>query len=348
MPTGYVSFINRAKHYGFIDSPELNIDQIFFHSTNCKKKYTEIHKGDQVLFEFDPNLDYETGAKEVSFIRNASLDHLKRDFSNNTTLKGYLKKIDGNYYVKDKETYIFIRLVIAGYETNIEEVYEKKIDSIVEYKIITFTKNNKIRAININREYLPNCKLLTIGNETEGQIIEITSYGFLIIIYDNIKGFLPNSLARKSNETLEVGDLINITCISTGDNYDNVIFDLTKNIYKEIQLKYEQVKFIESLRNGDRYIGNVKDIHNFGVFISFGLAEGLLHINHILGETNTLSKDSRKAFSKLIKEIFKKGIKIEIIYDYQIDDKISLLWDINSDINKELFLEVYIKYKSLL
>ena len=146
MAEGYISFISSSGHYGFIDSPDLLHDHIFFHSSNCKKSYKHIIKGDKVNFELSPNGEKGDEATNISFIQNTNLDSLKKDFENNKSLKGFLKKIDNKYYVKDKNTYIFIRLIVASYEINLKEVYEDNLNKLIDYKIITLKDNNKIRA----------------------------------------------------------------------------------------------------------------------------------------------------------------------------------------------------------
>lgn len=347
MPIGYISYINSTKHYGFIDSPDLDIDQIFFHVNNCKKNYIHIYKGDKVSFEFNPFIDFESGAKEIAFLKNASLDGLKKDFENDKTLKGFLKKIDDNYYVKDRDTYIFIRLIIASYEINLEEVYEKKLNTIIDYRLTTFTSKNKIRAININRQFLSDCKLLVKGNKTEGQVVSNVKGGYQIKIYDNILGFLPKSLAEKNKFALEEGEIVNVICISAGENLENVVFNLTENFENEINFKIEQENFIDSLKHGDKFLGRIKNFQGFGVFVSFGLSEGLLHINQIMGETIELSKLQRKVFSKMIEQVFKKGQEIEIIFDYKDDNRISLTWDKSIQLNRNLNNEIYEKYKTI-
>lgn len=347
MPIGFISYINSNRHYGFIDSPDLDIDQIFFHTTNCKKNYRHIHKGDKVFFEFNPLVDRERGAKEIAFLQNASLDGLKEDFKNGKRLKGFLKKIDNNYYVKDSDTYIFIRLIVASYEINIEEVYEEKLNTIIDYRITTFTSKNKIRAININRQFLPDCKFLVEGNITEGQIVAIVKGGYQIKIYDNIVGFLPKSLVEKNKSLLEKDEIVNVICISAGENLENVVFDLAENIENEINFQIEQARFIGLLKHGDKYLGKITNIQGFGVFVSFGLTEGLLHITQIIGETIELSKLSRKEFFKNLEQVFKKEQEIEIMFDYINDGRISLKWDKNIELNRNLYYEIYESYINL-
>jgi ribosomal protein S1/cold shock CspA family protein len=341
MPTGYISHINKTGHYGFIDSPELDIAHIFFHRINCKKSYENIYKGDKISFEYNPVVDEKNGVDEISFLQNASLDNLKSDFKNGYSLKGFLKKVDDKFYVKDRETYIYIRLIIANYEINIEEVYECNLNKLIDYKIVTFTSKNKIRAININRQFLPECKLLVEGNITEGQIVSTIKGGYQIRIYDNILGFLPKSLADKGRTVIEDGEIVNVTCIQADDNLANVIFDLTENLENEINLKIEQEKFVESLNPGNKFSGKIKKTQGFGAFISFGLSEGLLHINHIIDEPITLSKSSRKEFFKMFEKVFHKGKDIDVIIEENINNRISLNWDKTSERNKNLYRDIY-------
>jgi len=348
MPIGYISYINNVGNYGFIDSPDLAIDHIFFHITNCKKTYKHIYKGDKVSFEYNPIIGKEYGAKEISFLKNASLDGLKRDFENGNSLKGFLKKIDDKYYVKDRDTYIFIRIVIASYEINLKEVYEDNLNKLIDFRIFTFTSKNKIYAININRQLLPNSKLLAEGNNTEGQVVSTVKGGYQIRIYDNILGFLPNSLAIRSKPILHEGEMVNVTCIKAGNDLDNVVFDLTENLENDINLKIEQENFIASLKPGDKYLGKIKSTQGYGVFICFGLAAGLLHINNIIEEHSKLSKSSKKVFFKMFEQVFHKGQEIEIIVEKNIDNLISLTWDKTLDQNQKLCNDIYDKSKTIL
>jgi ribosomal protein S1/cold shock CspA family protein len=347
MPIGYISYINNTGNYGFIDSPDLDIDHIFFHTSTCKKTYEHRYKGDKVSFEYNPVADKESGAKEISFLKNASLDGLKSDFKNGNSLKGFLKKIDDKYYVKDSGTYIFIRLIITRYENNLKEVYEDNLNKLIDYKISTFTSKNKIRAINLNRQLLPNSKLLVEGNKTKGQVVSTVKGGYQIRIYDNILGFLPNSLGIKSKTILNEGEMVNVTCIKAGNDLDDVVFDLTENLENDINLKIEQENFIASLKPGDKYLGKINKTVGFGVFICFGLVDGLLHISNIIEKHSKLSTPSKRVFFKMFEQVFHKGQEIEVIVEENVDNRISLTWDKTLEQNKKLCNDIYDKSKKL-
>lgn len=345
MAEGYISFISSSGHYGFIDSPDLLHDHIFFHSSNCKKSYKHIIKGDKVNFELNPNGEKGDEATNISFIQNTNLDSLRKDFENNKSLKGFLKKIDNKYYVKDKNTYIFIRLIVASYEINLKEVYEDNLNKLIDYKIITLKDNNKIRAININRQFLPESKMLVEGNQMEGLVVSEIKGGYQIKIYDTILVFLPNSFVLKNKPKLELGERLNVTCIKASDDLENVVFDLTENIDHDKQIMIEKEKFITSLKPGDKFLGKVLSATGFGIFINIGSCGGLLHLSKILNEDLNLSKQSKKEFSKLLEHAFNKGQDIEVIVEEKLDDRISLTWDKSLEVNKQLYQDFYTKYK---
>lgn len=347
MPIGYIAHLNVKKRYGFIDSPEIDREHIFFHITRCLKSYKHTLKGDKVSFELEILTDNKVEAKNIDFVQNASLAGLRKDFENGTILRGFLKKIEEKYYVKDRETYIYIQLIIADYETNLKEIYEDNLNKSIEYKIVRLTNKNKIRAININRQFLTGVKCLFVGNQTEGIVTGKVKSGYQIKIQDDILGFIPNSLVLKRKGELQDGELINVTCIKSDEKFGNVIFDLTENIDFEKKIKIEQDLFVASLKTGDKFIGKITDATGYGIFVRFGLSEGMLHINNIIPERTSLSKSSQKEFAKIVEKVFPKGQQIEVIIAEKDKDRTALNWDKLSVLNKGLCEEINAKYKIL-
>ncbi len=340
MPVGFITHFDRKKNYGFIDSPEIAINQIFFHHANCVETYKNIYKGDKVSFEYNHRIDAVKGASNILFLQNGSLEDLRKDFETGSILKGYLKKIDDIYYVKDINNHIFISLIIAKYETHVEDVYESNLNQLIEYRLVTFTKTNKIRAVNINRHLLPGCELLKVGVATKATVLSQVKSGFRITLINQITAFIPNSLALKNRTELSIGDLIDVICIKSDEALEKVTFDLKENLEIKTLKQTNKEIFEKSLLKGDRFSARIKSVNGFGLFVSFGFSEGLLHINSIIKKPITLPKGLRKKFSKTIENVFHKGQTIEVIFEKCENDLISLNWDENTDINNSSYQNI--------
>jgi hypothetical protein len=57
--------------------------------------------GDKVLFDISKSEDGSPMGVNIEFVNNLNLDSLRKDFEKGSILKGYLKKVDDRYYVKD-------------------------------------------------------------------------------------------------------------------------------------------------------------------------------------------------------------------------------------------------------
>lgn len=345
MATGFVSYMNTKGYYGFIDSPELAIDHIFFHTINCDKSYTHLYKGDKVSFDLDADGPKGNQAINISFLQNASLDGLRKDFEKGTILKGFLKKINDKYYVKDCDTYILIRLVIAKYEMNTEEVYEENINKLIDYKIIALTDKNKILAVNVNRQFSPASKLLLEGNATVGTVIGAVKGGYTVKVYDNVIGFLPNSFVLKSKRELVDGESVEVTCVQVNDDGRSGVFDLTENINHDEHLIFERAEFISSLVPGREILGTIRSVQGFGIFINIGLCEGLLHTSQFVADYADLSKRTKKELQKILQQVFIKGREIEVIVQESNEGRIGFSWHCDSNINSPYYAEFLQKYQ---
>jgi cold shock CspA family protein len=129
MPRGYITFYNQSRKFGYIDSPELNCYDVCFHRDNICREYKNIFPSDYVHFELKELPDKsQLEAIEIKFIRNSTLEFIHQDFESKKIKKGFLKKIGSNYYIKDSETYLFIKLRVSPYEIDLFDCYESKLN----------------------------------------------------------------------------------------------------------------------------------------------------------------------------------------------------------------------------
>lgn len=140
---GIVTFFSVERHFGFIDS-EIQEDLFFFIDVTKMRKMKPEEKqgqqtfyirGDEVYFKIKPAINGRTGieACDIRYIRNEKVDELLGLIREQKLLTGYIKKLDSGYFIKDKQTYLFIPLHISFWEVALEEVYESRINEPVSY-----------------------------------------------------------------------------------------------------------------------------------------------------------------------------------------------------------------------
>jgi cold shock CspA family protein len=227
MPTGYITYYNPSRKFGFIDCPELNYFDIYFHHNNINSEYKHIFPSDHVDFELKKLYDEnQLEANEIKFIRNSTLEYLHQDFVNKKTKKGFLKKIQDNYYVKDSETYLFIKLRISPYETELFNCYESKLNAQINYQIVVFSNKNKIRAINTDRKYSIEYLMAVSGNNCIAKVENKIKGGYKILVEEKIIGFIPDSIAYKHGVDLIEDFMLKVRCIQNNESSETPVFEI--------------------------------------------------------------------------------------------------------------------------
>ena len=227
MPTGYITYYNQSRKFGFIDCPELNYYDIYFHFVNINSEYKHIFPSDYVEFELKMlSNENQLEANEIKFIRNRSLEYLHQDFLNKKTKKGFLKKIGEYYYVKDFETYLLIKLRVSPYETDLFNCYESKLNTEINYQIVVFSNKNKIRAINTDRKFSNEYLIATNGNNCIAKVQNKIKGGYNILVEEKIIGFIPDSIAYNYPADLDEDFMINVRCINKNESSEKPVFEI--------------------------------------------------------------------------------------------------------------------------
>jgi small subunit ribosomal protein S1 len=167
-------------------------------------------------------------------------------------------------------------------------------------------------------------------------------------VFDKIIGFIPDSLVIKRKSPLEVGERVSVTCIKANEDFDNFVFDLTENIELESKSKYEKRKQLESVKSGDNILGEIKSITSYGIFVSLGFIDGLLHISDIISNyVKDDLKNKNKIYSELLAEYFIKGTKIQVVIESIENEKCSLVFDKTNELNRKVLQEINEKFNAL-
>ena len=182
----------------------------------------------------------------------------------------------------------------------------------------------------------------------EGNVINRGKGGYKIKVFDKIIGFIPDSLVIKRKSPLEVGERVSVTCIKANEDFDNFVFDLTENIELESKSKYEKRKQLESVKSGDNILGEIKSITSYGIFVSLGFIDGLLHISDIISNyVKDDLKNKNKIYSELLAEYFIKGTKIQVVIERIENEKCSLVFDKTNELNRKVLQEINEKFNAL-
>ncbi len=167
-------------------------------------------------------------AVNIQFVNNLNLDSLRKDFEKGAILKGYLKKVEDRFYVKDIETYLFIRLVVSKYEVDVWENYEQRLNDMVQYKIVRFTSNNQMAAIVSHRKFSVLFEEVLLSKEMDGVIISRARGGFNVAFGNDDSGFIPGSMAGLEDHRYVPGMQIRMQCVGYHAYHDTYVFQAIK------------------------------------------------------------------------------------------------------------------------
>src|SRR5207247_5092715 len=123
-------------------------------------------------------------------------------------------------------------------------------------------------------------KILTICNEggtITGKVKSMVKGGLLVNI--GVEAFLPASqidVVPPKDLQQFVGNTYDFKIVKINDERRNVVLSRRELIEQERSEKRQ--KFMESVNVGDRVIGTVKNLTDFGAFIDLDGMDGLLHV----------------------------------------------------------------------
>ena len=143
-----------------------------------------------------------------------------------------------------------------------------------------------------------------VGTRVFGKVSNITDYGCFVEIEDGIEGLVHVSEMDWTNKNVNPGKVV-----ALGDEVEVMLLDIDEE-RRRISLGMKQFKanpwdeYASTQQKGERVVGQVKSITDFGVFIGLdGGIDGLIHLSDI-----SWNEPGEEAVRR-----FKKGDEVEAV-----------------------------------
>jgi ribosomal protein S1 len=303
---GYVSYYNTNKHFGFIECEDGNSYYFFLDAKDLKRKNRELYKmglsilkkkiytGDEVNFKLKNSND-KIEAYDMEFVGNYRRQLLIDEAVEKQTLLGYLKQIEGNFFVKHISTYVFVPLKISVYEIDIDSVYTQRLNQLVKFKLEQKKHIDKLSAILVDRKFSDSWEKVKEAFDTQenimGYIKRRTNGGMIVDVF-GIEAFLPGSqIDVKPVRDYDdfIGKTMEFKIVQFYEKSGNIVVSHKEIIAPQLEEQREQI--VSQLEKGQVLEGIVKNITNYGVFMDLGGIDGLIHISDLSWERVTLPKE---------------------------------------------------------
>lgn len=207
---GKISFINYEKQFATIEYLHNNKTK----SVNCKtnaadssKKPHQYRLGDAVSFRLKlSDRGDKMTAYDVKFSHNEAINLLIQKAAIENRFAGYLKIVDGKFFVKEFDSYILFPIQLSKWE---KEPVETAANEAISFKLINLEKPNSIVAELFSHNYFPEYKkaLQYFNNKIEIEAIVYKSSPhavYLNLFGDKMQAKL--SITGIEKDTVKEGD----------------------------------------------------------------------------------------------------------------------------------------------
>ena len=146
-------------------------------------------------------------AYNLKFLYNTALEKLINKALIENRFAGYFKIVDGEMYVKERDSYIFFPLKLSKWE---KPPVESAVNEAINFKLINIDKPN-IAAELFSHSFIPEYRkaeeYFKNKKEIEAAVVKVSSYG----IYLNLFGDkIQAKIQQKSSEEYKPGDKIKV------------------------------------------------------------------------------------------------------------------------------------------
>lgn len=207
---GHITFVNYDRHFATIDY----LKGGKMKSVNCKtissdgKKNHHFRVGDNIQFQLklSDRGDKQT-AYNVKFLYNTQLEVLLNRAVEENRFAGYLKKVDEDWLIKERDSYIFFPLRLSKWEA---PPAEQAVNEVINFSIQNLGKRNQLYAELFSHSYIPEFKqaqeLYKQQKPLEGVVTRISPYA----VYLDLMGGKLQAKMEKGGEELKEGDKVEV------------------------------------------------------------------------------------------------------------------------------------------
>lgn len=211
---GKISFVNYEKQFATIEYLQNNKAK----SVNCKtnaaesgKKSHQYRLGDAVSFQLKlSDRGDKMTAYNVTFLHNTAIDLLIQKAVIENRFAGYLKIVDGKFFVKECDTYILFPIQLSRWE---KEPVETAANEIISFKLINQDKPNSVGAELFSHNYIPEYKkaLQHFNNKIEiaAIVYKVSPHAvYLNLFGDKMQAKLPVTDLQK--DAVNEGEIVRV------------------------------------------------------------------------------------------------------------------------------------------
>jgi small subunit ribosomal protein S1 len=181
-----------------------------------------------------------------------------------------------------------------------------KIGDEIDVKVLKFDRERNRVSLGLKQmgedPWTDLTRRLPEGSRLRGKVTNIADYGCFVELEEGVEGLVHVSEMDWTNKNVHPSKIVHI-----GDEVDIVILDIDQE-RRRISLGMKQCQpnpweqFAATYNKGDKVVGTIKSITDFGIFIGLeGGIDGLVHLSDV-----SWSDESEEAIRK-----FQKGDEIE-------------------------------------
>ena len=211
---GLVSFVNHEKKYILIEYDQKgrkkNVNGSI-EEKNLQQKH-RFQTGDTVSFKIKlSGRGDRMMATEIKFHYNTGLDVLLNRARTENNFTGYLKIVDGSYFVKEIDTYLFFPTAFSPWQI---KPAENELNEAVTFSLENTDNKEKISASLYHKKFIPEyysaVKAFKTGSAVEARVDKISPHGIYLSLFGNaIKAKLPLKKENVPTEkAIKAGDII--------------------------------------------------------------------------------------------------------------------------------------------